>query len=479
MTKEIYGGLAEGDQIDLPSTFSIGKNINYRKKHDVITLNQRLSKDSGTAASALPHWIRDLQSTVYSYLQDGKILQRFAAASWVSQKTVSASTGQGLGTDASFLYYANASFLGRFPSGGTWGVDNEDTFQALAGGASWKPILYFKNVDLLCAANGQDLAVFDYGAANFSATRITVPRGYEIRDIEEWGDYLAISSWTGSSIRNASSGRLILWDGFAEVPNAIIDCAAGNVQMTISDNNKLNILAGTSGNIFRLVNGRIVQERKIPYIDGEVGDYLEVFPDAKTEWNEVPHFGVAGAGSGASFLRGVYSYGTNQRTIPDSMNMEYTISEDQTDSDIKVSSLHASSDNDLYVGWENDGVFGIDKLDTSQQYADGFFETIQYHGTPSEEGFKKIPRKWRINSKPLVSGQSIVGKVQADYSSSFATILTSSTVGDVQLNTSQLANSSPMPTGRSFKVRYELTSASGVAPEMISSKFTYDTKFNS
>jgi hypothetical protein len=477
MTKEVWGGLAEGEQVDLPNTFSSGRNINYRTKHDIVTLNQRLDSDTGAVTiDALPHWIADIQNTVYAYLQNGKVIERMAAGSWVSRKTVSASTGQGFGSDASFLYYANASFLGRFPSGASWTTQASDTFQNLAGGASWKPIAYFKNADLLAVGNGQNLAVYDYGAANFSATRLTVPRGYEIRDIQEWGDYLVLSVWAGTSLRQASSGRLILWDGFAEVANTIIDSAAGNAQITMSDNNKLNVWAGTSGEMFRLVNGQLNQERTIPWVSSQTGDFVEIYPGAKTEWNSIPHFGVAGDGSGASWMRGVYSYGSNRKNLPDSLNLEYTVSEDLNDNSIKVSALHASADDSLYVGWGNASAFAIDKLNTSAQYATGYFETLQYHGTPSEEGFKKTPAKLRVSTKPLVAGQSIVSKIKTDYSASFATILTYDTAGTVQENTSQLEAGKPIPTGRSWKERIELNSASGVAPEFISSKITYNTK---
>ena len=479
ITKAIYGGLAEGEQVDrLPAAFSIGKNINYRKTHDVITLNQRVTKDSGTVIDALPHWIKDLQGTVYSYLQNGKIFQRISAGSWVSVKTVTASTGNGLGVDASYLYYANASFLGRFPTGGTWGVDNNDTYQNLTT-ASWSPIKYFANVDLLLVGNGGTLATYDYGAANYSGSRLTMPRGWKIRDIEEWGDYVAISIWAGTSLRQQSQGKLVLWDGLSETFNAIVDSAAGNVQVTQSDNNSLNVLAGMIGNIYRLENGELKQQRKIPFLNEDAGDNIEIFPGAKAVWKGIPHFGVAGVASGASFLRGVYSYGADKKGLPESLNMEYTISEDVTSSNVKIGSLHTAQDNAFYIGWANSTTYGIDINDITQQYATGYLETLQFHGAGEEEGYEKAIMQARLLTKPLTSGQSIVHKVKSNYSASFATVMTHNTANAVEMSVKQLATSSPFPRFRILQERFEFTSASGIAPELLSGKVDYETKLPS
>ncbi len=333
LSKDIWGGIAQGDQVDRPASFAFAKNVNFRRKHDVWTLNQRLAKDSGTVIDALPHWIKDLKGTVFSYLQNGKIFERIAASSWVLRKTVPASGGQGFGVDSSFAYWTNASFLMRFAYNASWTSQTNDTFQTITG-SSWNPVKVFANVNLLCVGNDTNLAVYDYAAANYSATRLSMPAGWHVRDLEEWGDYLAISCWTGASIKASPVGKVILWDGLSERFNAVIESQAGNILIAQADKNFLNVMAGVIGNVYRVNAGELFQIRKIPLVNEDIGDWLDVYPGAKANYKGIPHFGVAGNGSGASYFRGVYSFGSDESGIPSSLNMEYTISEDAGDTNV-------------------------------------------------------------------------------------------------------------------------------------------------
>lgn len=473
--KYVFGGLAEADQVDREATIAFSKNVNFRRKQDVITLNQRLSKDSGATIDGLPNWIRDLNGTVYSYVNNGKIYERMAASSWTLRKTNASHSGSGLGVDASYLYYSTASYVGRFPIGGTWGASENDTWQALTA-SSWNPIRYFANVNLLVIGNGNKLAVWDYAAANFSGSRLTMPSGWQIRDLEEWGDYLAISIWRGSSLRNSSFGKLVLWDGLSERPNAVVSSQAGNVQLTIQDKNYLNVFAGVIGNIYRFENSQLYQKRKIPFINEDAGENIEILPGSKTSWHGIPHFGVAGVATAASLSRGVYSFGSDRSNMPNALAMEYTISEDATDANVKIGAIHASSDNELYVGWQNNTTYGIDKLDTSNQYATGYVESLWNRGTPSEEGYMKVPEKFRILYEPLVSGQSLVVKIANDYNSSYATVANATVSGEYAKSLTQLADGNPFPSGRSHKIRIDFTSVGGAAPKLISMKTDYDVK---
>lgn len=474
-TKLVFGGTAEGAQVDREHTFDIGHNINYRRTHDLVRLSQKMGKDSASAIDALPHWIDDLKGTVYSYLANGKIFERLAAGSWVSRKTVSTSVGQGFGVDPSYLYYTNASYIGRFPSGGTWGASEEDTWQAITA-SSWNPVKYFAKVDLTLFGSGEDLAVWDPGVSNFSATRLTMPGGWKIRDIEEWGDYVAIACWTGSSINQSREGKIILWDGLSERPNAIVDAEDGNILLTFKDGYHLNVLAGVVGNISRFESGQVAQKRKIPYINEDGAEFIDVYPGAKTLFNGLPLLGVAGNASAASLSRGVYSWGTVRNNVPNSLNLEYLISTGSFGTTTKVGSLHAAANNQLFVGWDDNGTYGIDVMDTSLQAGSGFLETLDFHGDRREEGFIKELKKARLLFKPLVSGQTITMKIKAESNASWATAMTASSPGVVEMSTTQLADGTPFPSGRWFKQRLEFTAASGQTPELISSRITYDVK---
>lgn len=480
--KFVYGGVAEGDSIDRDATFRIGKNINYRRQHDVITLTQRMNKDSGTVVDALPKWITDLQGTPYAYLANGNILERVATASWAIQATMPASVGQGFATDPSFLYFANSSFVGQFPVGASWATQASQSWQAITG-SSWNPIKYFAAVDLLLVGNDGELAVYDYGAANFSSSRLTMPRGWHVRDIEEWGDYVAISLWTGNNIRQSSEGKMVLWDGLSDTFNAIVDSEEGNMLMTIKDGFHLNVLTGVIGNIYRYESGQFNQKRKIPFVNEDRGNWMDLFPGSKALWRGIPHIGVAGEGdTNASFLRGIYSWGTNRNNIPNSLNLEYEASEAPAeDPNTKIGALHVAANNEFYAGWANASAFGIDLMSTTQAQASGFIDSIAFIGSARETTYEKQIQQMRAFFKPLPVGSGISLKIRADYSPSWATVFTANTSGQVFESTRQILNASgiasPFPRGRALHLRAELSAnASGIAPELLEVRTVYDAK---
>lgn len=482
MTKYIHAGISDSSQVaNDPRSVSFARNLNFRSQNDTVRLNKRLVKDSGTAIDALPVWIDDIDNTVYAYLNNGKIFERVANASWSNVKTVSASTGQGLGTDSEALYYANASFVGRFPKGGTWGVDNDDDWAAITG-SSWNPIKYFSKVDLLCVGSDNTLGVYDYGSATYSNTRLTMPRGWHIRDLNEWGDYMVISLWTGANLRQSNTGLIALWDGFAEVPNAYIDSQAGNIQLTQTDKNFLNVFSGVIGDIYRLNAGELYQKTKLPFVNENDGDFVEINPGAKTNFKAIPHFGVAGNSSGASIQAGVYSYGTNKGGIPSSLNLEYTISTDNNDaSEVTIGSIHASSNADFYVGWYDSGVpgYGIDKIDNTKYYDEGWFETMQFHGSIAEEGYLKTPMQVKLQYEPLASGTSILSEIASDFNSTWTQWLEATEYQSVQDQSIQLGSGNPPPTGRVLKSRVTLNNFDdnqSKTPVFISQKIKYDVR---
>jgi hypothetical protein len=165
--------------------------------------------------------------------------------------------------------------------------------------------------------------------------------------------------------------------------------------------------------------------------------------------------------------------------IPSGLNMEYTISTGTTDGNVNIGSIHSASNAELYVGWKDNASYGIDKLDPTQQYDTGYFETLHFHGSIAEEGYLKAPQKLRLIHAALASGQSIVAKIRRDYNASFATVLTSNTYQSVTDETTQLADGTGLPKGRILQSRIELNSINGSAPQFISEKIHYNTIFTS
>lgn len=486
--KYVYGGVAEGESLDREATFRIGENINYRRTHDVMTLSQKVEHDSDLENTPAPvHWIRDtIYGHTFAYNSDGSISRRLTDREWITQHTLPASHGQGFAADPSYLYYAHDTHVGRVPigsAGASWSVAN-DSWQPIAG-SSWNPIKYFAAVDKLLIASDENLAVFDYGAGNFSATRLVMPRGWRIRDIEEWGDFVAISCWTGANIRASSQGKLILWDGLSERPNAFIDSEAGNIQMTMRDGYHLNVLAGVHGNIYRFESGQLNQKRKIPLINEDRGDWVDIYPGAKTTWRGIPHFGVAGTGAtNASYIRGVYSWGTTRNNIPNSLNAEYIVPEAGSGAGARITALHTTGDNNLFVAWANASSHGLSRISQTVQQASGYVESLAFVGRRSEATYMKQVKQVRLLFKTLESvGGAAFVKIRADYSPSWATVGAWDAPSDGVFNAGRTANfagGEQFPRGRVLHMRVELQSNfSGIAPELLEARVIYDVIPNS
>ena len=174
-------------------------------------------------------------------------------------------------------------------------------------------------------------------------------------------------------------GKIFLWDGVASRYNKFIDITESGVNSLLSIENNLLALAGTKGNIYQFTGERLSKVKNIPGITAS--EYAEIYPGAISNWKGIPHFGLASAGTAATLVRGVYTYGHLDKNFPLALNMAYTISiGTTTGTTLQIGSVFADSPTELYVGWRDNTDYGIDLVSTTTPFATAVYTSRIFDG---------------------------------------------------------------------------------------------------
>lgn len=407
------GGLSDGDILGSEGSFRFGQGLDYQTNPNAITANLALEKTSSTTVVTLPKWFayHTVYDDMYTYDSGGKIYQTTSTGGTVSLlRTVASSQGQGLEIYGDYLYYTQNSQIGRYGTltgGAPAFTDNWQT--SLSGSTEWRPIKVFQN--LLCVGNGRYLATWD--GSTWTATKLTFPDGWYVRDLQVRGDYLAIAVNDSSDIGATVRGIIFYWDGtssrynfFNEVPEA------GGISSIQAMQDKIVIFAGGSGNIW-VDNGTVTKIKRIPHMTR--GKTIYVYPGATCNFQGNLFFGVAG-GTDNNVYRGVYSLGSLNVNYPTSLNFSYPISTGTVQTtDILVGSVFPVGAR-LYAGWQNSSTYGVDLLSLSNQQTSVTYES-RIISLPKQSSFDKI----KVLFEVLASGQTITLKYKNDRATSWTT----------------------------------------------------------
>jgi hypothetical protein len=284
--------------------------------------------------------------------------------------------------------------------------------------------------------------------------KITLPSGYRVRCFAYWREYLVIGTWKGTNIYDYNAGRAFFWDGTSDTYNFYIDIPEGGVNAMFGTKGYLYIWAGYSGDLLLYQGGDEAQKiKRLPNIT--TNKYVEVFPGAATMWKSLVHFGIGNSDSTA-IHKGVYTWGSLNRNYPASLGYDYPLSlGDTTSSSVKIGMVAASGQK-LFIGWQNQNVYGIDEINVSN----GPYQTATYESLITDLNNlprKKLPLVVRIDFEPLISGQSILAKYKADRESSWHTE-TEDTVGatDVRMR---------MPTqAKEVQIGFDIVCTASTSP---------------
>ena len=124
------GGLSDSPKQGIEGSFSFARSLETRDDPNSFKLLPKTTKESGGTVVDLIKWFEPVGTDMFSYGDAGKFYKRTSGASWSTLRTVSNSSGNGLGffAEDNFLYYTLDKVIGRYgPISGTPAF-NDDFF---------------------------------------------------------------------------------------------------------------------------------------------------------------------------------------------------------------------------------------------------------------------------------------------------------------------------------------------------------------
>lgn len=324
--------------------------------------------------------------------------------------------------------------------------------------------------NLLCIGNGRFLATLD-DSEIYEPEALIFPKGEKVRSLETIGDYIAISTWRGSSLSDYGTSRMYLWDGVSDTFNAFLDFDGQINAMKNEGNNQLAVISGTDGSIYYYTGG-ITLMRKMKGL--AVGDTIEIYPAALDVWEGILRIGISD-GTSTDFDRVVWSYGRKDKDVPLSLTKDYPISTGTTTgTGVQIGAVLGISRSTFFVSWKDSSTYGVDIIDTSNKQSSTNIEYLRFDG--GKPSLEKKTNAITVRCVPLTTGQSITVKYKINNEASWTTAGTMSytDTNDIFLQSFPIA--SAKKRYYDFEIRLELNTSSGVAPEILAVSMDVDEK---
>ena len=278
----------------------------------------------------------------------------------------------------------------------------------------WHPMVDHQSQLLI--GNGNHIAVWDKEV--YEPNLIVLDSGFEARTMCIVNEYVIVGCTKGDGVYQSEMGRLYFWDGIEEAYNFYQDVPAGLVNAIVNLDNGLLGVYGERGEIYAGADQLIKLYKQIPSLARD--KKVEVYPGAITNWRQMALIGYAGStDDGTSLIQGVYTYGKPEQKQKNSLVYSYTVSTGtESDTNLRIGMVKGIGD-DCYIGWDDDGTFGVDKVSLSSSRAtSGSYESLIFDGGASDV---ILPLELVIEFEPLLTNQTITPKYKLDRATSWTT----------------------------------------------------------
>jgi len=424
-----YGGIAPSEKVGIKGSFYFGQRLNIFDEPTRLTIMPKSIKVSGVTVTDLIKWIvagTPYDTNMYFYSEGGLIYRETNAGVWNVLRTVANSNGQGMEIHGDYLYYTQNTQIGRYgPLSGTpTFTDNWQTGLNDTSLTRFAPIKAFK--EGLAVGHGNYLAWWD--GSVWQADRLVLPPGLQIRSLEVVDEFLVIGTWRGTSINANEEGYLFFWDGSSTTFNNFVKIPQGGCAALLNNKNRLISVVGGNGQILMNYSPFLVVQT-VPKLT--VGNYVDIYPGAVTNWRGLAQIGVSGATDSPSIVQGVYTYGSLNQLYPEVLNYSFTISTGTiSGTGLKIGALYGKGNN-LYIAWGDGTSYGVDKVTNSNDpYASAVFESLIFD---HEALYKdKLAMKLKATHLPLAPGESVQLGYKVNRASSYITGDANTTVGSTE-----------------------------------------------
>lgn len=287
---------------------------------------------------------------------------------------------------------------------------------------------------------------------------LTLPTNFKITSIANFGNYLAIACAPISTFNGVS--KVFLWNLTAEDVQEVIDWGEGELRILetiegmlvgVTDRYLNNATgAGRGSMIVQVYTGgspQVVKEVFTQVLNGKT------MPLSKSVKNNRVFFSakIMTNTAGTEYDEGIWSFGRKN------VNFPFTLTLDQIDENVNTSGIQSfgTAGNFFFIAHSGDG--SIDKTDDAETYSFTSIYESQIFNFDAPDNFKRLERV-RLDLVKLTSGQSVTAKMKADDATSWTTIGTFDTEGELSKAFTQIESTgNPFPSGKEFKFQFTST----------------------
>ena len=378
-----FNGLSDSLFSGIKNSFYKMVGIDIHSQPGALTVNQKLTKHSGTTITALCRVavsVSDGSKLWFSYT-DGKIWRESGGTYTLVYTTSPTAGGAGcLGAEEynGYIYWATQSRLHRIPianiaTAQNWtdnAVPNWQTFSITD--SEFHPMKVQNQT--LFIGDGNYVASVD-SAASFTANALDLVAPIRIKCMAPVDIDLIIGTIIAASVNFC---WIIRWDTVQTNWQYSEPVWENGINAFLWDGSVLLAQAGNYGKLYYYDGTTLQDYKRIPG-NWSPTKYGEVFPNAIGILRGISIFGFSN-GAGNPCEQGIYAIGSYSKDYPKVLSFDYVISEAVT-SNISIGAIIVDGQN-VYASWQNDTVYGIDKLDYSNKYASAYLESLRITPDP-------------------------------------------------------------------------------------------------
>ena len=297
-------------------------------------------------------------------------------------------------------------------------------------------------------------------ATTFSDGYLTLPTNYKITSLSEFGKYIAIAVAPISTFNGVS--KVFLWDGTSTEIQESIDWGEGELRVLgtiegmligVTDRYLNNAVgAGRGSMIIQVYSGGIPQVVKEVFTKKLTA---KTMPISKAIKNNRLLFAakIMTNDAGTEYDEGIWSFGRKN------VNYPFALTLDVVDENITTAGIQAfgTAGNFFFITHSNDG--SIDKTNDEAVYAfSSIYESqiIDFEDVDSDKRIEML----KVSFRKLVSGETVTLKVKADDATSWTTVGSVSTVGEISRSFTGIeATDLNFPSGKEYK--FQILSTGG------------------
>lgn len=290
--------------------------------------------------------------------------------------------------------------------------------------SGFHPVAQFLQYTLIGNSNylavWEPLSPSDPPNNEFKRHRLTFPTGFEVIGIDKTDVYavLALEKRSTDDSKDFQEGLIILWDGFSQTYNQIINVTGGAPEALFTYQNYPYFFV--KGALSAWLGGtNTTTILPMPHTDmayKSLTSPTRVYPNMMCVRDNLLHMGFPSTTDDTDIEYGVYTWGTLSKDFPASFGYGYvpsTMQENNTNTGNREIGCVRNFGDEMYIAWRDGTSYGIDVVDTTCDPASVFsFRTLGFNGGVTAK--EKLALRFAIDCKAIPADVTITPVHQID-----------------------------------------------------------------